>query len=378
MVARFLSWLAAAPAAARAEAAAALAHAFLHAELTEEDRAAATTAMTLLLDDPSLAVRRALAEGLAADPGAPPHIVLALARDAADVAAPILARAPSLGELDLVDLVALHGAAGQAAIARRALVPPTVAAALAAVGAPSACAVLVENPGAMLTAGILTRLVARHGADPVVREPLLARPDLPAALRQVLVVKLAEALTGLVAGRGWLGRDRAEAAAREACDRATLAIAARAPDESVTALVGHLRASRQLTPVLLLRAALAGQGALVDAGLAQLSGLPFERVRALVSVGSEAGLVALLRKAGLPAATHAAFAAALANRGTAYGDRLDRDLVEHALAAHCAGAGRALDPVAALLRRFAAEAAREEALDRAAIEAEDEIQLSAA
>src|SRR6185312_9000877 len=97
--------------------------------------------------------------------------------------------------------------------------------------------------------------------------------------------------------------------------------------------------SRQLTPVLLLRAALTGQGALVDAGLAQLASMPVERVRALVSVGSGAGLAALLRKAGLPAATHAAFAAALAGRTSGRGDdRLDRALVEHALAAHCAGA----------------------------------------
>jgi hypothetical protein len=86
-----------------------------------------------------------------------------------------------------------------------------------------------------------------------------------------------------------------------------------------------------------------------------------------------------LRTAGLRAATHAAFAAALARRGTAPADgRLDGTLVGAVLTVHGGTGAPALDPVAVLLRRFAAEAAREEALDRAAADAEAEAQLSAA
>jgi uncharacterized protein (DUF2336 family) len=211
-----------------------------------------------------------------------------------------------------------------------------------------------------------------------VREALLARPDLPPALRQTLLRKLGELLTGLVVGRAWLSRERAEDAAREACDRATLAIAAAAPGAAVP-LVEHLRHSHQLTPTFLLRAALSGQDALIDAALAALAGLPLDRVRAIVAVGSAAGIAALVRRAGLPAATHAAFAEALRRRrGGGASDRLDRALVEEVLAAHGRAASPAFDPLAALLRRFAAEAAREEALDRAAAPPEAQAQLSAA
>src|ERR1700683_1052824 len=90
----FLGWVRDAPASQRAEATSALARAYLYSDLSPDDAAAAEGAMLMLLDDNSPLVRRALADVLAASPSAPPAIVLALAADQPQIAAPVYALAP--------------------------------------------------------------------------------------------------------------------------------------------------------------------------------------------------------------------------------------------------------------------------------------------
>ncbi|MGA8359520.1 MAG: hypothetical protein WB772_19480, partial [Xanthobacteraceae bacterium] len=115
----FLQWVRTAPASERAEATSALARAYLYSDLSADDLAAAEGAMLMLLDDPSPLVRRALADALAASQSAPPAIVIALAADQPQIAAPVYALSPLFVDADLVDAVATGGAAVQEAIASR-------------------------------------------------------------------------------------------------------------------------------------------------------------------------------------------------------------------------------------------------------------------
>lgn len=130
----FLQWLASAPANERAEAAGTLARAYLCSDLTVDELAPAEGLMLRLLDDPSPLVRRALADALAASPAAPAPVIIALASDQPQIAAPIYALSPLLIDADLVDAVATGGDAVQAAIASRAVLPSAVSAALAELG----------------------------------------------------------------------------------------------------------------------------------------------------------------------------------------------------------------------------------------------------
>src|SRR4051794_2086430 len=148
IVRHFLQWLRTAPAAERADATNALARAYLYSDLTIDDRAAAEGALLMLLDDPSPLVRGALAKALAASDKAPPTVILGLAADQPEIAAFVLQRSPLLIDADLVDAVATGQPEAQIAIARRAPLPPAVAAAIAEVGSAEACLVLVENLGA--------------------------------------------------------------------------------------------------------------------------------------------------------------------------------------------------------------------------------------
>jgi uncharacterized protein (DUF2336 family) len=148
IIREFLQWLESAPANERAEAASALARAFLCSDLTADELVPAEGLMLKLLDDPSQLVRRALADALAASAAAPPAVIVALAGDQAQIAAPVYALSPLLIDAELVEGVATGGEAVQAAIASRAVLPSAVAAALAEIGNAEACQILAENDGA--------------------------------------------------------------------------------------------------------------------------------------------------------------------------------------------------------------------------------------
>jgi uncharacterized protein (DUF2336 family) len=368
IVREFLQWLRTASAGERADGTTALARAYLFSPLSLDDRAAAEGAMLLLLDDPSPLVRRALAEAFASSQMAPAAVVHALAADQPEVATLVLERSPLFIDTDLVDLVATGSAEIQAAIARRPTLPRAVAAAIAEVGSAEACLVLVENAGADMAPFSLGRIVHRHGHLAVIRETLLARDDLPAPTRQALVAKLSQTLADFVTARAWLRKDRALRIAHEACEKATIALAAESAPVEVRPLVRHLRETGQLTAGLVLRALLSGNAILFEEALAELSGMPLDRVAGLVHHKGNAGFRALYDKAGLPASTFPAFREAIQamHEDGFVGDmggatRLKRRMIERVLT-RCEQATLGdVEPLMTLLRRFATEAAREEA-----------------
>ena len=130
IVRRFLAWAQSADAEARAEGASALARAYLYSDLPEPMRAEAELAMTALLDDPSVLVRRALAEALCRAGDAPRAVILALAADEPEVAAAVLQHSPVLTDADLVDCVANGDVVAQIALAQRPDLPRRANAAL--------------------------------------------------------------------------------------------------------------------------------------------------------------------------------------------------------------------------------------------------------
>ncbi len=364
----FLQWVRTAPANSRAEATSALARAYLYSDLSADDLAAAEGAMLMLLDDPSPLVRRALADALAASPSAPPAVIIALAADQPQIAAPVYALSPLFVDADLVDAVATGAAAVQAAIANRAALPCSVAAAIAEVGSAESCLLLVENPTAELAPLSIDRIVERFGHLAAIRESLLLRDDVPAATRQTLVARLSATLAGFVAGRAWLDADRAERIARDACEKATITIAAATPESELRPLIRHLCAGGQLTAGLILRALLSGNIALFEEAMAELTDLPLGRVSALVFDRGSVGFRALFDRAQLPASTYPAFKEAIEalREGVILHEpggasRLRRRMIERVLT-RCEDADVGeLAPLLTLLRRFATEAAREEA-----------------
>src|SRR3954447_12404892 len=367
IVRQFISWVRTAPAGDPAEATRSLARALLFSDMSERDRTAAEGALLMLLDDASPLVRQAMAEVFARSTDAPAAIVQALSLDQPSVALPLLEHSPLLIDADLVDIIATGNSEMQCAIARRMNLPAAVCAAIAEVGTPAAALELIENPYAELAPFSWDRIVERHGHLAAIRESMLVLDDLPAATRLALVARLADTLAQFVTARNWLSADRASRIAAEARDRCTVNVAARSRGDDMRALVRHLRLTGQLTAGLILRALLSGNFELFDAALVELSGLPQQRVCALVYDRGGASLNALLARAALPASTFPAFHAALEAREetgfaatAADAARLQRRMIERVLT-RCESDAGAAEPLLILLRRFAMESAREEA-----------------
>ncbi len=375
LIRRFLAWIERAPPGERAEAATALAHAYLYADLDAPEQGEAERALTGLLDDPSPLVRRALAEAIAGAIEAPHHLVVALSGDVPEIAAIVLARSPILSDVELIDAVAVGGDLAQAAVARRPRVSGALAGALADIAGRDAVIALCDNHDAALDARTFHRILARFGGDGAVREALNQRPDLDPGLRHALAAAAADALRSFVTGQGWMSAERARRATGEARDRATMTIAAaslRDDADDLGGFVAHLRDSGHLTPALVLRALLSGQSGLFAAALSELTGKSPRQVAGLLHGRSGLGFAALYKKSGMPPSLRPAFSAALAGLADPGADAsadpgLRRRMVACVLARCLRLEGEGADALVALLRRFEAEAARDEA--RAAVKA---------
>jgi uncharacterized protein (DUF2336 family) len=362
IVRRFLAWKQSANEDARAEAASALARAYLFSDLDAPMRTEAALAMTMLLDDPSVLVRRALAEALCRSCEAPRAVMLALAADEPEAAAPVLQHSPVLTDADFVDCVATGDGEAQLALALRPNLPPRAKAALAEIGQYDAVLALVGNLGIDCPVELLGRIFDRFGDDPAFRDKLLERPALSASLRARIAVAAAKDLA--VEASLWMAPARAERVAREARDQAICTIASSCPPDERAELTRALRASGSLTPALLLRSLLGGERVLFMQALAELSGLPLPRVAAFIIEPQGEGFAALARRAGLKMSVTLAFRAALAaikTQAGAPGDTLKLSLVQKVIDACEQRDDLPLAKVRVLLWRFAAEAAKAEA-----------------
>ncbi|MGH6798410.1 MAG: DUF2336 domain-containing protein [Roseiarcus sp.] len=362
IVRRFLAWAQCAGEEARAHGASALARAYLYSDLTALVGAEAVLAMTALLDDRSVMVRRALAAALCTASDAPRHLILALAADHSDVAAAVLQLSPVLTDADLADCAAIGDLVAQTALARRANLPPGAIAALAEIGQLDAVLALIGNCDAQLPAESLGRIFARFRDDAKVRQALLERPSLPASFKARIAIATAKDL-GVEASR-WMPRERAERIAREARDQTICSIAASCDGRERADLVRALRADGALTLALLLRSLLGGERDLFAEALAELSGLPLPRVAAFILDPRGEGFAALARRAGLKSGVLPAFRAALAAIKThvgEVGEGLKLSLVQKVIDECERRDEPGLVKVLALLWRFAAEAARAEA-----------------
>jgi uncharacterized protein (DUF2336 family) len=364
IVRRFLAWAQRADAEGRADAVSALARAYLYSDLTPQTRAEAALGLTAALDDPSVLVRRALAEALASAAEAPRHIVLALACDQSEVASVVLERSPALADAELVDCAAVGDVAAQTALARRPRLGAGVAAALAEIGQREAVLVLAGNLEADLPRSALWRIFERFGEDAEAREALTSRARLPPALRNELAAATARALADFAARCDWLSPQRAERIARDAREQATVTIVRSSEGEELSELVRRMRAAGTLTVAVLMRALLSGDRGFFTQALSEISGLSERRVAAFAANPAGPGFAALYERARLPLAFLPAFRAALAAieaSRPARGDKVSRALAERVIEACERQGGAGLAPIQSLIWRLAAEAAREDA-----------------
>jgi len=360
VVKQALAFMGRLPTETRARLVSALARAFVHAEMCEDLRADAVLAMTMALDDPSLIVRRTLAEALASAAGAPRHIVLSLAADRSEVASIVVALSPLLDDAALCEAVQAGDGAVQTAAARRAGLGPRTVYALADIGERGAVLALAGNGAVVIGGEAQRRLFERFADDAQLRRTLFLRANLIPALR----VDLADAEARAV-GRAESAGDPRRAAhiARERREAAFVAIARACRESERDELVDHLRQRGLLTPALLLRALLSGERGLFETALSLMSGAPPRRAAGFVKQWRGQGFQALYLKCALPEVHLPVFRAALGalELGFAPSSGVSHALTLKVIEACEAARDPSLAPAISMLWRLAGESARHEA-----------------
>jgi len=265
-----------------------------------DEQAALYAALIGFLDDPSVKVRAALAYGLLHSNEAPRPIMLALLHDSAVIARAVMQYSPVLIDADLMGLVRTLDLPMLIAVSQRAALSPRLGAAIVARGQDAVTLRLLRRHDVALGDVLLAELAASLGDMADMRGALLARPDLPAPARLLLVQKASAALRGARIVKGAVAEDRLERILRDSCDTALSAIGEREAVRSGAAgYVADLIVTDRVNTRVLLHAVVTGHVMFFAECLAELAQAPRGKVFSLLESGSRPALNALLARCGL-------------------------------------------------------------------------------
>jgi len=285
---------------ARGQAAHLAALAYLAHTGPADEQAALYAALIGFLDDPSVKVRAALAYGLLHTAAAPRPIVLALLDDSAVIARAVAQYCPALLDADLIALVRHADASLLVAVAMREHLTLRVAEALLVRGNRDVGLKLLHRRDVPLTGATLVRLAEELGqGDAAIRGALLARPDLPAAARLLLVEAVAKALRDTRLVKGAIQPKRLEKLLRNATDTALTAIGEQADGSPRAVYAAELVEAERISTRVMLHAIVNGHVMFFADCVAELSEMSRDKVFTLLETGSRAALNALLARCGL-------------------------------------------------------------------------------
>lgn len=203
-------------------------------------------------------------------------------------------------DADLIGLIKTLDMTMLVAVSQRAQISPRLAAAIVARGQEAVTLRLLRRRDVALEGGLLSELAETRGGDAEMRGALLARSDLPAGARLLLVQKAAEALRGARIVKGAVAEDRLSRVLRDSCDTALSAIGEReAVRTTAAAYVSDLIVTDRVSARVLLHAVVTGHVMFFVDCLAELAQTPRAKVFALLETGSRAALNALLARCGL-------------------------------------------------------------------------------
>lgn len=268
--------------------------------INERERALAIDIARRLARDAIETVRVALAESLQGSDALPHDIAITLAKDVEAVALSVVRNSTVLTDDDLLELLRQGSEPKQEAIAGRREVSERVATGVAEVGTERAVVALLRNPGADVPPDAMNRAIDRFPSSELVAEPMIARPRLPLAIAERLVLVISDRLKEQLVAKHALSPDSATDLVLQVRERSILSLASEEPSQAVLMrLVEQLQAGGRLSPSLLLRSVCLGDVDFFEMGLAQLAGMPLAEVRDSLYQDRDGHLLRVLARAGL-------------------------------------------------------------------------------
>jgi len=286
------------------------------------------TVLRMFARDAEMMVRAALAEQLKASRHLPLDVAESLARDAVDVARPILSFSDLLPDSLLIEIVSAGDAAKQFAIAGRPSVSEAVGVALIEDGSEAAVARLASNDGAKIAESGFERMLERFATSTSVVSGLANRTQLPPTIAERVIARVSEHLSADLVARHALPAGIASQLVDQAREKATAGYAAIIGEADASRdLARQLYQSGKLTPSIALRSLCMGDLPFFEASVSLKAGIPLGSAQTLIADVAGRGLKAVAERAQLPPSfLPAVRAAVIAIRETNYdglpGDRV--------------------------------------------------------
>jgi len=258
------------------------------------------TVLSTIASQTQLDARAELAQRFADSPNAPHGLALQLARDAIQVAAPILQSSTVLSDEDLIDVVQESTQAHMQAISKRASVSEAVSDAIVEHGDDDTIATLVRNDGAQLSRTTFEVVTRRAETSRTLQGPLVDRRDTPADLLNDLMLVVENKLREKILERfDDLEPGVLEAALAASHDR----LAARIEEDREIAeakkFVRGKKLRNQLDGSLLASLLREGEVVRFCAAFAEMTGVDFHTARRAYDSDSVDGLTLICKASGM-------------------------------------------------------------------------------
>jgi uncharacterized protein (DUF2336 family) len=269
--------------------------------LTPQERDIATDIFRLLMRDAELRVRKTLANALKDNLSAPHDVVVALAKDSLEVAAPILEHSFVLTEQDLMSIVSAAKELGyMQAIAKRETLSKPLSHALIETRENKVIEQVVLNRGAALSDTSLAMLLKDHGRNQSIMESLVMRGGLPHSFAERLFSAVSDNLKKQLSKRYRFSAP-AESPVRAARETATLQfLSPWMSEQNIVELVREIDRNKRLKSSMIIRSLCIGDLRFFEVAMAQLAGVPVSNARLLMLDPGPLGFKALYDSARMP------------------------------------------------------------------------------
>lgn len=218
--------------------------------------------------------RAELSRRFAEAPLAPRGLLLQLARDAIEVAAPVLQKSHVLTERDLASLAEDISSAHLKALTRRETVPESVSETIVRRGDDETVAALVRNRGAKLSRQVFETVTERAETSAELQAPLVERANTPTDLLNDLMTVVESNLRDRILERfDKIDPDELEDALQISHDRMEARMRADSEMEQARSFINAKKLRRQLDGALLAQLLREGHHAKFCAGLAEMAGV---------------------------------------------------------------------------------------------------------
>lgn len=281
-------------------------------ELSPEERAHAEGIMAIMAQDAAVLVRRALSVALKNSPKLPREIANKLAKDVESIALPVILNSPSLTDADLVEIVRASPPAKQIAVASREHLSAAVTGAIAEYAVSDAVERALANDNAIFDERGLEVSLDRFAGVSEVTAAMVRRNTLPVSVTEKLISVVTGELFDHLVNHHELPPQIAIDLAMGSRERATIDIVEQAGlQRDLGRFVQQLNLNGRLSPSLLMRGLCLGHVEFVEHAMAELAGLPHQRMWLLMHDSGPLGLKAAFDRAGLPPRLFPSFRAAI-------------------------------------------------------------------